>query len=114
MADESNGAAPAGSKTLELLTALRGVALPGSASDVVSEGRVKNLSIKDGEVKFNLVLPGPDNAVEDFLEAAISEQLQGLSWITEVELGFMAGPAGDGKDVGASPAESAPFDHGRA
>jgi ATP-binding protein involved in chromosome partitioning len=76
---------------MELLDALRGIALPGSEQDIVSEGRVKDLSIKDGEVKFNVEVSSPDEQTEDFLEAAISEQLQNLEWISEVELGFIAG-----------------------
>jgi len=75
---------------MELLDALRGIALPGSQQDIVTEGRVKDLSIKDGEVKFNVEVATPDDQTEDFLEQAISEQLQSLEWISEVELGFIA------------------------
>jgi len=81
---------PAGSKTMQLLDALRGVALPGSTQDIVAEGRVRDLSIKEGEVRFNVEVSNPDDQTEDFLEARIGEQLQGLEWISEVELGFIA------------------------
>jgi ATP-binding protein involved in chromosome partitioning len=79
-----------GSKTMQLLDALRGIALPGNATDIVSEGRIKDLSIREGEVRFNVEVPAPDEQTEDFLEARITEQLEGLEWIREVELGFIA------------------------
>jgi ATP-binding protein involved in chromosome partitioning len=81
---------------MQLLEALRGIALPDSATDIVTEGRVKDLSIKDGEVRFNIELPAPDEQAEDFLEQRISEQLQGLDWIAEVELGFISAAAAQG------------------
>ncbi|MDQ3022976.1 MAG: Mrp/NBP35 family ATP-binding protein [bacterium] len=86
----NNGDSRPGSKTMQLLDALRGIALPGSQQDIVAEGRIKDLSIKDGEVRFNLELPAPDENAEDFLEGSISEQLQRLEWISEVELGFIS------------------------
>jgi ATP-binding protein involved in chromosome partitioning len=86
----NDGSARPGSKTMELLDALRGIALPGRGQDIVAEGRIKDLSIRDGEVKFNVEVASPDDTTEDFLEAAISEQLQTLEWISEVELGFIS------------------------
>ena len=45
-------------------------------------------AVREGEVRFNVAVPGPDEQTEDYLEMRISEQLQTLEWIREVELGF--------------------------
>lgn len=81
----------AGSKTGQLLDALRGVVLPGQPRDIVSLGLVRNIAIDGGEVRFNVVLYGATEEQEHYLEQAVEACLGGLNWITGVDLGLIDG-----------------------
>lgn len=86
--------APAGSKTGQLLDALRAVVLPGQPRDIVSQGLVRNIAIEGGEVRFNVVLYGATAEQEAYLEQAVEACLGGLTWITGVDLGLIDGGPG--------------------
>ncbi|HES57966.1 MAG TPA: MRP family ATP-binding protein, partial [Firmicutes bacterium] len=90
-ASETSGGA--GSKTLQVLEALKQVVDPARGDNVVALGRVKNLSIKENEVSFDLLMP-PDNAID---EDALDEQLDGIfraiPWVSGVQFGLVRGEA---------------------
>jgi ATP-binding protein involved in chromosome partitioning len=90
-ASETSGGA--GSKTLQVLEALKQVVDPARGENVVALGRVKNLSIKENEVSFDLLMP-PDNAIdEDALDEQLDGIFRGIPWVTGVQFGLVRGEA---------------------
>jgi ATP-binding protein involved in chromosome partitioning len=100
-------AAPAGSKTSQLLDALRTVTLPGHSADIVAFGLVKGIAIDGGEVRFNVVLHGATAEQEQHLERAVEACLVPLEWITGVDLGLVeGGGTAHSADAGVTPADT--------
>ena len=88
MSSEENTNAPrkAGSKTLEVLAALKGIIDPANGRDIVGLGYAKNISIDGTSVRFALVLPAEAQPRAGFFHQMIEQALRNVEWITEVEL----------------------------
>jgi ATP-binding protein involved in chromosome partitioning len=108
----------AGSKTIQVLDALRTVAVPQQEGDLVSLRIVRDLKITDGIVRFNLAVPEPILEFAEAIAAAAQDSLEPLQWVTECEVGFTAAqppadtshltaPGGPGRGP-AGPAEPLP------
>jgi ATP-binding protein involved in chromosome partitioning len=86
----------AGSKTLQVLDALRTVAVPRQEGDLVALRIVRDLKITGGSVRFNLALPEPLLDYADAIAAAAQDSLEPLEWVEDCEIGFAAAqPAPD-------------------
>src|SRR5690349_9351301 len=86
----------AGSKTLQVLDALRTVAVPRQEGDLVSLRIVRDLKITGGVVRFNLALPEPMLDYAEAIASAAQDSLEPLEWVEECEVGFTAAqPAPD-------------------
>jgi ATP-binding protein involved in chromosome partitioning len=83
-----------GGKTMQVLEALRTVVVPASGGDVVSLGLVKNMSISEGRVRFELVLPAGHGFDEQALERRLYGLFEALPWVVEVEFGLVHGGEG--------------------
>lgn len=76
----------AGGKTLQLLAALNALVNPETNQSVVAQGQVKNISIAEGRVHFDLVRhPGWAIADADLSRRA-AETLRDLPWVDEVSV----------------------------
>jgi len=74
---------PAGSKTLQLLEALKALNNPETGQSVVAQGLVKNISITEGRVHFDLLRdPAWQISDADFSRRA-AEMLRDLAWWTK-------------------------------
>ena len=82
--------AKAGSKTIQVLDALRTVAVPEGEGDLVSLRIVRDLKITGTVVRFNLALPEPLKDYAEAVAAAAQDSLEPLEWVTECEVGFAA------------------------
>jgi ATP-binding protein involved in chromosome partitioning len=80
----------AGSKTLQVLDALRSVAVPEREGDLVSLRVVRDLKITGTVVRFNLALPEELLDYAEAVAAAAQDSLEPLEWVTECEVGFAA------------------------
>ncbi len=76
---------------MQVLEALRQVLDPASGQDVVSLGLVKNLSITDGSVRFDMLMPSGHTFDETALEASLDELFRGIPWVMEVQFGYLDG-----------------------
>jgi len=82
-------ATQAGSKTLQVLEALRSVMDPATGQDIVALGLVKNLSIASSKVKFDLF--AGDLAISDNeLSARIHKLIGELPWVEAIEFHALA------------------------
>jgi ATP-binding protein involved in chromosome partitioning len=86
MSEQNNQPRKAGSKTLEVLDALKGIIDPQLNSDIVSLGWAKNISIDGTKLRFSLVLPEDAQARAGFFHQMLEQALRNIEWITEVEL----------------------------
>lgn len=90
-ATDDGAQASAGSKSLQVLEALKGVVDPGKNENIVTLGMVKNLAINEGEVKFDLVLPKDTGLDGDRLREQIKEIFDGMEWVTSLRMGLAHG-----------------------
>ncbi|MCH7472368.1 Mrp/NBP35 family ATP-binding protein [bacterium] len=98
----------AGSKTMQVLDALRSIEDPKLGKDMVALGMVKNLSIRDGSVKFDLLLGEESGIDEDELERQLDEQFRAIPWIKEVQFGLIAAAGAARAEPGAGTLTEAP------
>jgi ATP-binding protein involved in chromosome partitioning len=89
---------------MQVLEALRSVIEPASGRDVVSLGLVKNLSINEGSVRFDLLQPPGHAFDEPALEAGLDQLFRGIPWVMEVHFGYLDGS----HDPAPAPAPPAP------
>jgi ATP-binding protein involved in chromosome partitioning len=82
----------AGSKTLQLLEALKALRRPGAEQDAVAQGLIKNISIKEGQVRFDIVRDSAWGLDDAALSRLAAGQLGGLKWIETVEVGVIDAP----------------------
>jgi len=73
----------AGSKTMEVLQALREVQAPGGRN-IIAEGLVKNLMIQGQTVRFGLAIE--DEAVREQVAAQARQALNDLGWVEEIQI----------------------------
>jgi len=77
----------AGSLTLEEIeAALRKVKDPELDKDLVSLGMIKDLSVKDGKVKFTIELTTPAYPMKSKIEADARHAVESLAGVSEVEI----------------------------
>ncbi len=77
---------PAGSKTLQVLDAIRSIELEGTDRDMIALGMFKDLRIRDSIVEFTLVIPAGFNFVPEEMEEAIAERFNELGWVSEMAM----------------------------
>jgi ATP-binding protein involved in chromosome partitioning len=76
-----------GSVTLEEIeAALRKVKDPGLDKDLVSLGMIKDITIKDGKVKFAIELTTPACPMKAKIEAEARQAVEALAGVSEVEI----------------------------
>ncbi len=101
---------PAGSKTMQVLDALRVVKLPATDADIVSLGLVKDLVIQDDQVQFTLALPGDLLPQAGGVKMQAVQALHGVEWIegvaVDVRDGSLAPPPPPPAPDGHSPAQA--------
>ncbi|RMD99546.1 MAG: DUF971 domain-containing protein [Deltaproteobacteria bacterium] len=86
----------------EVLEALRSVRDPDLGKDIVTLGFVKNLAIKDGEVRFDIELTTPACPVKDLLEVQARKCVEALPGVRRVSVSMTSNVPGGG--VGNAPA----------
>ena len=83
---QGNTPTRAGSKTLQVLDAIRSIELDGTDRDMVALGMFKDLRIREGVVEFTLVIPPGYSFVPEEMEEAIAERFNELGWVTEMAM----------------------------
>ncbi|MEZ5339740.1 MAG: Mrp/NBP35 family ATP-binding protein [bacterium] len=83
---QGNTPSKAGSKTLQVLDAIRSIELDGTDRDMVALGMFKDLRIREGVVEFTLVIPPGYSFVPEEMEEAIAERFNELGWVTEMAM----------------------------
>jgi ATP-binding protein involved in chromosome partitioning len=76
----------AGSKSMQVLEALKNVKLPGADNDVIKQGAVKDLVINEGAVSFILALPPEQQKMAGGLKMQAMQAVEGISWASEVHI----------------------------
>jgi ATP-binding protein involved in chromosome partitioning len=92
-----------GGKTMQVLEALRTITEPGRSQDIVTLGQVKNLSITEGDVRFDLLLPPGHGFDEPKLEARIEELFRDIPWVLDVQFGYLDGVLDAPPEAAAAP-----------
>lgn len=104
---------------MQVLEALRSITDPASGQDIVSLGLVKNLSISEGSVQFDMLMLEGHSFDEQQLEASLDELFRGIPWVMEVQFGYLNGaavaatpPPAAAPPAGPPPAGHRPLDLG--
>ena len=79
-------AAPAGSKSMAVLEALRTVVPGGIKQDIVTLGFIKDLALNGGEVRFTLALPPELKERTASLRVVVEQALKNLDWIESLDI----------------------------
>jgi ATP-binding protein involved in chromosome partitioning len=86
----------AGTKSLQVLEALRAVTLPSTEADIVTLGLVQDLVINEDRVQFTLALPGDLLPLAGGVKMQAVQAVEALSWVAgaavEVREGQLAPP----------------------
>lgn len=97
-----------GSKSLQVLEALKGISDPKFGENIVKLGYVKHLSIQADVVKFEIILPEDTGLDGKGLEQSINNVFKELEWITEAQFGVLeGGPVPEPMHAPAAPAAPA-------
>lgn len=73
--------------------ALKKVKYPGFTRDIVSFGIVKSVEVDDSNVKVSLVLPKPDNELEENIKQAVKKTVLELPGVNGLEISSEARPS---------------------
>ena len=106
---------PAGSKTMQVLDALRAVKLPSTDADVVTLGLARDLVIQDNSVQFALALPGDLMPLAGGVKMQATQAVESIPWVEGVAIDVREGdlappppaPAPEGQSCGTAPAHTA-------
>jgi len=73
--------------------ALKNVKYPGFNRDIVSFGIVKNIESEDGNVKISLVMPKPDETIEEEIKQAVKKTVLELPGVNGLAINAESRPA---------------------
>ncbi|MEM9481720.1 MAG: P-loop NTPase, partial [Verrucomicrobiota bacterium] len=84
-------------------SALSEVPYPGFSRDIVSFGIVKGIGVEGGKVTVQLALQTKDPAIPSAIHRTVTEKLQSVDGVTEVDLDFdIQDPPSGPSEAGAS------------
>jgi len=69
-----------------IIEQLKTVRYPGFSRDVVSFGLVREVAVKDGDVRVRLAITTADDSIPEKLRAAVTEALQGLKGAQRIDV----------------------------